>query len=147
MADRLDTAIAAKQKLVSDLQGQLAQAQSELHVLRSVAADHPPVALNGAGSNRPTLELGPEPPTRSRGRQKGSISHKWRKTFAFMYRSGHANPPEEIQVFAEKAGINITVKSAKTRALEYVKAGFLEARPNGFWVREETIRKFNLKKV
>jgi hypothetical protein len=142
MVDRLDTAIAAKQKLVSDLEGQLAQAQAELGILKSVAAQHPVSSVNGTAAGRPGL-----PPERRKGRQKGSISHKWRKTFAAMYRSGYANSPEEIQRFAEKAGITITLKSARTRALEYVKAGFLEIRDNGFWVREETIRKFNLKKA
>jgi hypothetical protein len=155
MADRLDAAIAAKQKLVLDLQEQLTQAQAELGILKNVAAQHPVSngnanwaisGGNGPAAGRPGFQLGGPPPGR-KGRQKGSISHKWRETFAAMYNSGHPNSPEEIRRFAQKAGINITLRSARTRALEYVKAGFLDIRDTGFWVREDTIRKFNLKKA
>jgi hypothetical protein len=133
MADRLDLAISQKRKAIEDLRHRMETAQSELRVLEQAAKETP------SGDVEPPADK-PKPS----GRQKGSIAHTWRNVFRDMIQSGHANSPGEIQEFATKRGITITLRSANTRAREYTKAGFLEVRDGGYWVKQETIDRFKL---
>jgi hypothetical protein len=139
MVDRLDIAIEEKRKFIESLKHQIAEAEVDLRVLERAAESHP-ITFNGARVIEPKSTNGPA----KRGRQKGAISHAWRQVFGEMVKSGHANTPEEIQKFASKQGINLTDRSAKTRARDYVKAGFLEARDEGYWVTDNTIDRFDL---
>jgi hypothetical protein len=135
MADRLDRAIAQKKRHILNLQGQVQREEEALRVLLDAAKE------------QPDTTSGVDPPSspKPKGRKKGSIAHKWRRTFESMIHSGHANSIEEIHRFANRVGIKITEKSAGTRARDYAKAGLLEKRPEGYWVPEETIRRLALK--
>ena len=136
MADRLDMAIAAKRREYTELQRAAAALEAELRVLEAAAKIKVPLA---AGNADPHTNG-----SRSGGRKKGSIAHAWRAVFRDMVKSGHANDPEEIHKFAIKQGIKITLKSTATRARDYAKLGYLERRDTGYWVPQETIKRFNL---
>jgi hypothetical protein len=148
--DRLDALLANKRKEEAALLKRLEEVRLVIDALEDETdQDGAPAPIkdwHDTLSDRPASNLGPPPtpPSKKGGRQKGAISNTWRMIFQEMVNSGHPNSPEEIRRFAFTVGLELTEKSARTRARDHLKSGYLEIRDDGYWVTNAAIRKFGL---
>jgi hypothetical protein len=148
MADRLDILLEHKRREERDLVRRLNDLRLVIETLEEGAGltpERPRAPPTQAGYSIDLSEEHPEGSVaRKSGRQKGAISKTWLAIFQEMVQSGHANSAEEIRRFAFAQGLNLTEKSARTRARDHLKAGFFEVRDDGYWVTKTAIEKFKL---
>jgi hypothetical protein len=146
MADRLDMILESKRREEQELIKKLQQVRLVIETLEEGAG----LTARAPGSSPSAgyiIDLSEEHSTsigKRGGRQKGSISKTWREIFQEMVNSGRPNTPEEIRRFAFALGLELTEKSARTRARDHLKAGFFVVRENGYWVTDSAIKKFGL---
>jgi hypothetical protein len=147
MADRLDMILESKRREEQELIKKLQQVRLVIETLEEGAGltARPPQSLSPSPGYIIDLSEEHSTPIGQRGgRQKGSVSKTWRAIFQEMVNSGHPNTPEEIRRFAFALGLELTEKSARTRARDHLKAGFFVVKENGYWVTDSAIRKFGL---
>jgi len=146
MADRLDALLENKRKEERDLLKRLHEVRLVIETLEEGAGITPERPRSPSSGYIIDLSDGGSAasPSKRGGRQRGAISNTWRMIFQEMVNSGHPNTPEEIRRFAFTVGLELTEKSARTRARDHLKAGFFEIRDDGYWVTNAAIKKFGL---
>ena len=158
--DALDLLIAERRKTILAVEAEISAREAEVVRLReSIAlATVELAAFEKAAMLRPlptnaqadddVSDASDGSDGKRRGRQRGSISHAWRKTLGHLHITGERFDYEKMLHVAQNHGISSSLASIRDRARDYVNQGILEGTPeDGFVVTADAVHRFKFDQV
>jgi hypothetical protein len=155
--DALEILIAEKRQTIAAVEAEISSHEAEITKLRESivlarveltafekAAQLRPLG-QAQGSDEDSSDASNGSDGKRRGRQRGSISHAWRRALGYLNILGDRFDYDKMLLVAQNCGINSSLSSIRDRARDYVQQGLLEGSPEeGFLVTADAVSRFKL---
>lgn len=139
----VEAEISSHEAEVAKLRESIVLARVELTAFEKAAQLRPLSPAHGSDEDASDASDGSD--GKRRGRQRGSISHAWRRALGYLNLLGERFDYEKMVLVAQNCGINSSLSSIRDRARDYVQQGLLEGSPEeGFLVTADAVSRFKL---